>query len=74
MASYCSFTAIEHARAREYRGTEVILIGCFAKSQSIKTVGGRLFKEDLSQSLFLFRLSSQNFIVSSETKKNLISG
>ena len=40
MASYCSFTAIEHAGAREYRGTEVILIGCFGKNQSIKKVGG----------------------------------
>ena len=39
MASYCSFTAIEHARAREYHGTEVILIDCFDKSQSIKKSG-----------------------------------
>ena len=39
MASYCSFTAIEHATAREYRGKEVILIDFFGKSQSIKKSG-----------------------------------
>ena len=44
MASYCSFTAVEHARAREYRGTEEILIGCFGKCLSIKKSGGRRFK------------------------------
>ena len=74
MASYCSFTAIEHAGAREYRGTEVILIGCFGKNQSIKKVGGRLFKEDLSQALFFFSPFQPEFYLPSETKKNLISG
>ena len=69
MASYCSFTAIEHAGAREYRGTDLILIGCFGKNQSIKKVGGRLFKEDLSQALFFFRHSSQNFIYQAKRKR-----
>ena len=35
MAYSCSFTAVEHERARDYRGTEVLLIGCLGKCQLI---------------------------------------
>ena len=39
------------------------------KVNQSKKVGGRRFKEDLHQAVFLFRLSSQNFIYQAKRKR-----